>query len=440
MMHLEVRHRTFYAVQDVPRPLQQVMGMKRLKVSLKTDDPALARARRHAALAEFQRRFEAARNGLGTVAASVVEQAMEWRTLPHDDGLPDGVDYLMDKAEQIEVQQGEDAARTFHAIASGKETPLLQFVEHWLAEGGRKGPLNPRTAGQYRADLRELEAWMKEARLPPTIEALTRKIAGRYCTEALASKSIGTRNRKISTASSYWSWLEKRGHFEGLNPWHKQSFAKAPAHRGGDKEKSRPFTTDEVRTLLAGRPDDELADALRLALLTGARINELYKLTVRQCADGWFQIEEGKTANAIRRVPIHSALAEIVARRVKDKAPDDYLMHEPEEVPPGRERAANASKRFTTYRRGLGVDDLRPGKRRSLVTFHSTRNWFITEARRAKVDLYVIQAVVGHEHENITDKVYTGAPPDADLIACVASVQLPPHEKTGSPAQNPEGN
>ena len=58
MRWLELRGRTFYAVQAVPRPLWATLGKKRFGKSLGTHDYRLAVARRHAALAEFQRTID----------------------------------------------------------------------------------------------------------------------------------------------------------------------------------------------------------------------------------------------------------------------------------------------------------------------------------------------------------------------------------------------
>src|SRR5215204_6992678 len=77
MRWLEVRGRTYYAVQAVPRLLWARTGKRRLVKSLGTRDHHVALARRHAVLAEFQRTFDRVR-GLAS-ADAVVEAALEWR-------------------------------------------------------------------------------------------------------------------------------------------------------------------------------------------------------------------------------------------------------------------------------------------------------------------------------------------------------------------------
>src|ERR1700758_2486867 len=76
MRWLILRGRTYYAVQEVPRPLRAKLG-RRLMKTLATTDHRVAVARRYAALAEFQRVFDRARNATG--ADPVTAAALSWR-------------------------------------------------------------------------------------------------------------------------------------------------------------------------------------------------------------------------------------------------------------------------------------------------------------------------------------------------------------------------
>ncbi len=444
MRWLQKRGQAWYAVAEVPRGLRTKIGKRRLLKSLKTQDYHVAVVRRHAALAEFQAVFAQAR---GAVAAgSVTEAALAWRqtfdALSRGDRTafavngPDGpvtdtraleafaVGLLEDEAADIEHEHGSDVAREFAGLARGTSTPLLLHLDAWLAEGGIKGPLNVRTRTMYRADLNAVAAWAKSMGVA-TVEAFSNKVAGRFVTEELVGKGVhwGSANRKISSASSYWRWLMKRAGVTS-NPWAGQSLAKSQAHRSGARPK-RPFTDQEVAALLAGPAGVEMADAMRIAALTGARLEEIYRLTTADCLDGWFSIRVAKTRAGVRRVPIHPALVEIVARRCGGKAPSGFLMHEPGPARAGRERSAAVSKRFGHFRQACGVHERADGARHSAVDFHSWRRWFVTRARQAGVDRAVVAAVVGHETGSITDDVYSGGPSDAQLIACVAAVHLP---------------
>ena len=238
-----------------------------------------------------------------------------------------------------------------------------------------------------------------------------------------------TANRKISAASAYWRWLMKRGHVE-INPWVGQSLPKAPRREDTDAGK-RTFTDQEVSTLLSGETDQELSDAMMVAALSGMRIEEIYRLTVATCVDGWFNIKTAKTAAGVRRVPIHSGLVEILAWRAKGKTATGYIFHEAHSAKPGRERSMSASKRFGHYRQRVGVHDREPGQRQSRVDFHSFRRWFITKSR-AGFDRAVVAAIVGHQVGNLTDDVYSGGPTLEVRRACVESVKLPTIVQRGS--------
>lgn len=459
MRWLELRGRTWYCVKDAPRHLRPTLG-KRLLRSLQTRDVNVARARRHAILADFQRTIAAAERDHGPANASpAYEAGMAWRGIfaalergdpgqikafaagggriewqangepvqldDHTAARDNAESLLSDQVDRFGEQHGHAAAQTLIGLARGTATPLQHHVDAWLAEGGPKGPTNARTQGQYRSDLAGLGAWMTRAGIAPTIEAVTKAVAGRYVTEGLIGAGVNrlTANRKISTASSYWTWLGKRTAIEA-NPWRGQSLAKGAANRSGEQRK-RAFTEAEAATLLAGGADDELADAMRVAALTGMRLEEIYRLTVVDCADGWFRIRVAKTQAGTRRVPIHSALVPVVARRVAAKEAGAFLFPEPGEAKPGRERSMAASKRFGHYRKRLGVDATVEGQRQSAIDFHSWRRRFVSMARDAGVDRATVAAVVGHEAGNVTDDVYRSGPAVALMRACVEAVTLP---------------
>lgn len=325
---------------------------------------------------------------------------------------------------RIEHEHGRDAARAFADVSLGRATPLLSHVDAWLAEGGAKGPLRPRTQAMFRADLERLGTWLRSVELPATLEAVTSAVAGRFVTEALIAEGVdwATGNRKISAASGYWRWLVKR---QGLaaNPWAGQSLSKPARARTAARAK-RSFTDTEVVALLAGPADAEMADAMRVAALTGARLEELYQLRVRDCAGGWLDIRESKTRAGVRRVPVHPDLAGLIARRVAGKAAGAYLFHEAAALP-RHGRSSALSKRFGRYRQALGVHEREDGRRHSRIDFHSWRRWFVAKARNAGIDRAVVAAIVGHETGNITDDVYSGGPAEALLRACVEAVRLP---------------
>jgi integrase len=241
-------------------------------------------------------------------------------------------------------------------------------------------------------------------------------------TECFVAREVdpGTANKHIVSMQSYWRWMGKRTDLEN-NPWVGQSQAKGNG-RNGETAK-RPFTEAELRLLLTGDADQEMADAIRIALLSGMRLEESYQLRVADCVGDEFNIRRGKSKAAVRRVPIHSALAEIVARRVAGKAATAFLFHEPAD---GRgPRSGALSQRFVRYRIKLRVHEAEAGRRHSRVDFHSCRRWFVTQCRQGGIDRATVAAVVGYEVGNLTDDVYSGGPSLDQRRQCVESVRLP---------------
>ena len=436
---------TWSATRRVPRHLHGILGKAHLRESLKTRDVVEARQRRWAALARFQTIIDSAQQQHG--AGATMAEAIAWRE--HiaklkagdtrgiwDSRFPQGgeplrraalacaADSIDEAADQIASRYGQPVADTFVGIASGTATPSLFHVDSWLREGGAKGPLNLRTQGQYRSVLTAFAAWCEGSGVPGTVEAITKAVAGRYVAEGVAAGlDPATHNSKITALSSYWRYLIKRTPVT-VNPWSGQSRSTAGRNRHG--ERKRAFTDLEVRTLLDGPADQELADVIRLGALTGARLDELYRLRVSDCAYGIFNIRRSKSAAGVRTFPIHSALVSLVDRRCEGKQPGEFLMHEAGAEPKaGRERSMPMSKRFGRYRIDLGVHEIEPGRRQSNVDYHSFRRWFSTRARQAGIDVGVVDQVTGHVTGSLTDDLYSAGFSAQQKRECVEAVKLP---------------
>ena len=169
-----------------------------------------------------------------------------------------------------------------------------------------------------------------------------------------------------------------------------------------------------------------LPDLMRIAALTGARIDAITSLKVKETDAGVFRFPPRKRETSVREVPIHTALVGIVAARRTGKGPDDDLFPElPVPDDPRRTRSDNAGKQFNTYRKSLGIDEVVPGKRGSRVNFHSFRRWFTTEAARAGISPIVLAGVVGHRLPGMTYGVYFGGSTLDQKRECVEAVRLP---------------
>jgi integrase len=305
---------------------------------------------------------------------------------------------------------------------------LDAYVDKWLGEGSLSGaPLKARTKFERKRTVQKLAAWLQREKLAPTIEAVTRRIAGRYVSDELipSGKDPVTLGKSVRSLATYWAWLQRRGYLsdEARNPWTGQA-PKKVATDANSIDAERPFTDAEVARLLAPSPRATLADFIRVAALTGMRREEIGRLKVADCTGGVFIVREGKTDAAARRVPIHADLTALVERRMRNKAPGAFLFHELKSKT--TERTDPIGKAFTWYRRKLGVQE--GTGRRSLVNFHSFRRWFITAAVNARPEAaHIVSLVVGHKEgrKGMTLGRYWGGADDAALRAVVESVRLP---------------
>lgn len=432
------RRQTWFCVIEVPPSLRSRLG-RRLKRTLGTRDVNVARERRWQVIADLRGQIEEARrtrdgDPLRLEAAELREAVVEAKRQadaapsgggPDDPDAPDAllVNYIAERAEAVERQAGADAGRQFADMAFGRVTPLGHYTERWLTEGGSRGTaLKERTKLERRRAVAKLAAWLERERLAATIEGVTRPVAGRYLSEELlpSGREAPTVAKMVRTLRAYFDWLRRRGHLpdDARNPWADQ----AP-RRGRVTEEERAFTDAEVSRLLAGPADATLADFMLVAALTGMRREEIGRLTAADCAGGIFVVREGKTAAAQRRVPIHSGLSAVVARRTAGKAPAAFLFNELRSQ--NSERTDPIGKLFTRYRRGLGIQE--GAGRRSLVNFHSFRRFFITAAVNASQPPHMVSLVAGHEEgrKGMTlGRYWQGADDDA-LRAVVEAVKLP---------------
>ncbi len=405
--NLEQRRQGWYAVKDVRPSLVPLVGRKRLRVSLKTREHRIALLRRPAALAQLEAIIARAtgieQGGALLQEAMEIKQKLTDPTILYEIEHPDGTtepirnrDFLEEAIEHFEAA----ALRARHPdvpmlvnVALGQATPIEAFTEAWLAEKD----IEERSKGEYRLAVQEVIQWAAVSDRMPTIEAFDRKTAGAYVTALRARPlSRATAGKRLSALSSMWGWLSSKGHVEA-NVWRGHGSGAVPRSERA-KEPERPFTDDEISLLLDGKADTKLADLMRLAALSGMRLEEIAMLRVRDVdlKDRTMLVRDPKTPASRRTVPIHPDILATVTTRVQGKDPEAFVMHELGPEPkPGRQRSMAASKAFSRYRQAVGVHDARTGQRRSLVNFHSYRRWFITKAEQAGQPENIIKSVVG---------------------------------------------
>ncbi len=425
--YLQKRRQTWYIRIAVPPSLVPVVGKSHIVRSLKTRDAVVARERRWEELLEIRKWFrEQGANAdrfvgdwLPARGVDPVVEGLNFRdTWVSADGRVKDPDtghterqavrlIVSDIAEELEAKQGRDAAMTFFRIATS-EVPVLKDVEGvWLEN--IKDQVSHQTLGHHRYAVRLLHEFDEAIVF---VDQVTRRLAGRFITESLKpQRKPRTINRIVSSLSSFWTWMKRRGFVE-TNPWEGQWVPKKD--RGRAKPK-RPYSAEELVRLLRADASDlvgkrygpAINDLLPLGLMTGARLDELCELRTedvdqQQCT---VQIQRGKTRAAKRVIPVHPLVWPIIIRRTEG-AVDDELFPELPPQGPDQKKSWYTSKRFTVFRRRvLGQDDT--------VDFHSLRRNFATYLDRAQgitqaVHPGIIAELMGHEKGSLALSLYSG--------------------------------
>ncbi len=279
-------------------------------------------------------------------------------------------------------------------------TPFLAHLDGWAAQLGMKS----RQKGEYVAAVTAFAAHH-----PGLAPAGTAKRHGQGWMDALAEQGLteGTITRKLSAVRNYWGWLQAQSQVgDEHRPFERLrlpgTVRKAPA----PDAKPLPFTRAEVvRVWRAARDDGDaaLADLIRLAAFTGARIESLCVLNrdlVRIDADSairYLQFAD-KTDAGVRAVPVHPAIAGMVDRLLRDSR-DGYLIPEASKSKYG-ERSPLLSKRFTQLKRaeGFGAQHAFKSLRKTVSTL--LQNSGCIEATAADI--------IGHEKPGLTYGLYSG--------------------------------
>jgi site-specific recombinase XerC len=448
--HLEQHGNRIRVVIRVPPSMVARVGRTKLKQTLQTTDPLEAEREK----VDVIRRLRATLTGerITVVQSSLVAEALEVKRLRDagalvmsggDEDADPEEDAFQVHVDDVENRHGHNAAQTFAAIALGLQTPLPALLDRMFAE---KAGLSIGYRDDIKRALGRLEAWCDSTRTPKTVEAITQRVAGRFIHDQFIEPrvSIKTANKDLSALRSYWRWLAKR-HGTKENPWLQQSLEAPKQRREEASAKKRPFTDDEVRTLLKGIRSEREREFSKMSALSGLRLEEVAGLRVRDCANGCLRVTDAKTPSGLRTIPAHTALASIITKRSKGKVSDAYLFHDLDEQREGskRDRSAPVSQAFTRERRRLGVDErASEAQRQSNVDFHSWRRWFVRKAvegleRGAKgYTPWTIANVVGHKVEDgtldgiklplgMTMGVYAGEASLEAMRACVEAVRLP---------------
>jgi integrase len=416
--YLKRRGHTYYVRVQIPKPLWPAAGGKREFVkSLKTRDLGRANQMKHAHVAVFQSRIralarvapDASTNPLAEVHAKALSLRNSWDKLkdeepvyydfdpeqPYYPSKEATEDAILDEARDLEESHGDEVAATFLRIAKGEGTPLHGLIDTWLAE--HAGTITAQTSAQHRTVLTALLKWTGQGLL---VEDVHRRKAGEFVSHLLSPASglkRKTVQRYVSSLSSLWRWLMARG-VAASNPWLGHDIGRKS--KRGQATTRKQWTDAALVKLLSGhyspRYTPVLHDLIRLALVTGARLDELCALETEDAhrrEDGWWvSIRQGKTDAAVRDIPLHRSAVHVIERR---KSADGFIFHGLIPGGPDKKRSWNASKAFGLYTKKLDLGEQRQ-------VFHALRNTFTEAMEQAEVPESTTALIIGHKRASLT--------------------------------------
>lgn len=164
------------------------------------------------------------------------------------------------------------------------------------------------------------------------------------------------------------------------------------------------FNEQEMKTLWENLGKIRFVDWILIQCYMGWRPQELAKLELENvdlenwCITGGMKTEAGKC----RIVPIHTRIRDLVRKNYNQAVElgSSRLFNDPDAVKGGMKITYDKyAGRFSKVIAALNLrEDHRP---------HDPRTTFITMAKKAKVDEYVIKRLAGHKITDITEAVYT---------------------------------
>lgn len=413
--NLELIGSTYYASMNVPPDVREALEKRRLRKSLKTSDKRTAVNRARLVLAQWWNDIHEARKKLQGTPDKLTQDALDWREAMKDESLEPGLveGLLSDQAERLEAEQGRATAARFYGVATGKLTPITPLLDRWKAYAEKS--VKAKTLSMYSSDVERMAASL------PNVEDLT-KSKLRAWLWALAEASPdgiaeATQRRILNGVSNFWRWAQAQGLIADdlSNPT-----VGIELHKGAKTVTRKEFTAEQVVALHAkavAKDDSALADLIRLAAYTGARIEELCTLKRESISPCWgfFTVKDAKSEAGNRDVPIHPELLTTM-QRLHHESKDGYLIPSTARNTHGK-RSDPLGKRFGRLKEdaGFGPEHV----------FHSIRKTVATQLENAGVAEGVAADILGHEKPTLTYGLYSGGASMAVKAKAIGEVGYP---------------
>lgn len=400
----------FHARLDVPADVREAFGNRRvLTKSLRTGVKSEANQRKYEFIELWKRQIAQAR---GTFQA---QSKQKWRedasyfaeTLPVVDGeihSMERVNKYLDLQKKHNIRKPDDLTELRDIIYKQSEyTPKTIFTDSRLKAYSdfQNNRIIAKSLDMQISRIKKFRSWLEKNTTELNFDSVDVYL------NSLKS-SLETKKANIFSFNSFFKWAKK------YDPAVRENYKNLPSPFDGHDLKEKlntstqhriAFTKANVKTLHENTDNESLRAAIKIAVYTGMRAEEIFQIKKTEIfeQDGikYIDIQRAKNRASKRKVPIHSAIKELVDNLTNENPSDEYLLHSPAGNKYGK-RSDAMSKRFGRYRTAQGFS--------SEYVFHSFRKTLITELQRNGVEPLTITSVVGHKTNSITFDIYSAGP------------------------------
>ena len=416
-MHLDVQKGVYYAQLKVPKDAQQIIGKTAFRKTLKTRNKLEAQERaipfiqqwkaeiKTARLPPIERlrtHFKAERHDLRdleqalarhSLAAAKKEELEDTKFNIHNAIEEDILSaYGVSDAQQLSTEKLINSQEDY-MLATGVTTPFTEYLDAYLEDS----QVENKTKQMKRTRI------MDYAAIAPLISDATHETVRLFIRMLCKDRKLNNKTIKthLSSLAVYFEYLRVEVSAvpqDRMNPFKGQKLPEVN-RKAAAKLKRMAFTVEDIRRLevelrkkaVSNKADDQdrsLYDVFTFAIYTGARREEIGKLTIDDVRNSVVVITDAKSSAGNRTVPLHSKLKPLVARLTAGAKGDDFLFSKLTTNQYGH-RTDAIGKRFGRTKSSLGFDDR--------FVFHSLRKTVATRLEQANILENVASDILGHE-------------------------------------------
>ena len=317
----------------------------------------------------------------------------------------------MEETEALQILATQDAHKPKSPITPARLKAFREFRE---SRGGA-----PKHVDQQVGKMERLTDFLKKDSLSLTFDTVDVWLKS-------LDRAPATLSQYLMAGTAFWKWAMKYDsgwremYLDKVNPFvgHDLPQGGGADTAGKDREIYTRADTLKLQRAALDNDDQPLADLIALGWYTGARIEELCRLTKDSviAVDGvpCFDFPKSKSKASKRVVPIHPSLLAAVDRLSKDST--DAFLIPTESADKYGKRSHAISKAFGRLRTAAGFSKLH--------VFHSFRHTVVTELIRADVPDALAKELVGHETGSVTHDVYSKGASTAQKLAAISKLPV----------------